>query len=89
GRPALFATTRQFLDDLGLKSLDQLPPLESSGVQESSLGSLDFENLAAQLPIEASEEAPADLPASETSPAAADTLTEDNHDQGGPTPTPA
>ncbi|MFP8835768.1 SMC-Scp complex subunit ScpB [Hydrogenophaga sp. XSHU_21] len=89
GRPALFATTRQFLDDLGLKSLDQLPPLESSGVQESSLGSLDFENLAAQLPIEAGEEAPADLPASETSPAAADTLTEDNHDQGGPTPTPA
>ncbi|MDP5324179.1 MAG: SMC-Scp complex subunit ScpB [Litorivicinaceae bacterium] len=25
GRPALFATTRQFLDDFGLKSLDQLP----------------------------------------------------------------
>ncbi|MCC5623462.1 SMC-Scp complex subunit ScpB [Nostoc sp. CHAB 5715] len=24
GRPALFATTRQFLDDLGLESLDQL-----------------------------------------------------------------
>jgi segregation and condensation protein B len=29
GRPALFATTRQFLDDLGLASLDQLPLLES------------------------------------------------------------
>ncbi|MEF7616035.1 SMC-Scp complex subunit ScpB [Aquincola sp. MAHUQ-54] len=28
GRPALYATTRQFLDDLGLASLDQLPPLE-------------------------------------------------------------
>jgi segregation and condensation protein B len=28
GRPALFATTRQFLDDLGLVSLDQLPPLQ-------------------------------------------------------------
>ena len=25
GRPSLFATTRQFLDDLGLASLDQLP----------------------------------------------------------------
>lgn len=25
GRPALFATTRQFLDDLGLSSLEQLP----------------------------------------------------------------
>lgn len=29
GRPGLFATTRQFLDDLGLESLDQLPLLES------------------------------------------------------------
>jgi len=28
GRPALFATTRQFLDDLGLASLDQLPTIE-------------------------------------------------------------
>ncbi|HOB93331.1 MAG TPA: SMC-Scp complex subunit ScpB [Aquabacterium sp.] len=28
GRPALYATTRQFLDDLGLHSLDQLPVLE-------------------------------------------------------------
>jgi len=29
GRPSLFATTRQFLDDLGLESLDQLPLLAS------------------------------------------------------------
>jgi len=28
GRPALYATTRQFLDDLGLRSLEELPPLE-------------------------------------------------------------
>src|SRR3954463_12428374 len=28
GRPALYATTRQFLDDLGLASLDQLPMLQ-------------------------------------------------------------
>ena len=27
GRPALYATTRQFLDDLGLTSLSELPPL--------------------------------------------------------------
>ena len=33
GRPALFATTRQFLDDLGLESLDQLPALDSPGQQ--------------------------------------------------------
>src|SRR3990167_4703681 len=30
GRPALFATTRQFLDDLGIASLDQLPLLEGT-----------------------------------------------------------
>lgn len=29
GRPALYATTRQFLDDLGLASLDQLPMIEA------------------------------------------------------------
>ena len=28
GRPALYATTRQFLDDLGLAGLEQLPALE-------------------------------------------------------------
>lgn len=52
GRPALFATTRQFLDDLGLASLDQLPPLDSSDVQESALGRLDFESLSSSLPTE-------------------------------------
>ncbi|MEY4748878.1 MAG: hypothetical protein RIQ60_1092 [Pseudomonadota bacterium] len=29
GRPALYATTRQFLDDFGLASLDQLPALDA------------------------------------------------------------
>jgi segregation and condensation protein B len=29
GRPALLATTRQFLDDLGLSSLEHLPPLQA------------------------------------------------------------
>jgi len=29
GRPALFATTRDFLDDLGLRSLEELPILEA------------------------------------------------------------
>ena len=31
GRPALLATTRQFLDDLGLSSLEQLPLLDGTG----------------------------------------------------------
>src|SRR5258708_28390071 len=29
GRPALYATTRKFLDDLGLRSLEELPPLQA------------------------------------------------------------
>jgi segregation and condensation protein B len=31
GRPALYSTTRAFLDDLNLRSLDELPPLEDLG----------------------------------------------------------
>jgi segregation and condensation protein B len=31
GRPALYATTTKFLDDLGLRSLEELPPLEEIG----------------------------------------------------------
>ena len=90
GRPALFATTRQFLDDLGLASLDQLPPLDSSDVQESALGRLDFEALAGSLQAEEGEaETPALLPETdphtqaipfdEPSPAAAP---QDSHDNG-------
>lgn len=39
GRPALLATTRLFLDDLGLSSLDQLPALEEPAVQERLMAS--------------------------------------------------
>jgi len=45
GRPALYATTRQFLDDLGLASLDQLPLLEEPGAETPSM----FEALAENL----------------------------------------
>ena len=31
GRPALYSTTRTFLDDLGLRSLEELPPLDDLG----------------------------------------------------------
>ena len=40
GRPALFATTRQFLDDLGLESLDQLPALGASATGTEALDAL-------------------------------------------------
>ncbi len=42
GRPALYATTRQFLDDLGLGSLDALPPLEDRSTGEDLLPGLDL-----------------------------------------------
>jgi segregation and condensation protein B len=38
GRPALYATTKQFLDDLGLSALDELPALDNPAAQlEASL----------------------------------------------------
>lgn len=50
GRPALFATTKQFLDDLGLTSLDQLPLLDSMAQADSALGSLAETMIDATLP---------------------------------------
>jgi segregation and condensation protein B len=55
GRPALYATTKQFLDDLGLESLDQLPMLESPAQQAelmASLGQAAEEAMQPELAIE-------------------------------------
>src|SRR5689334_12371912 len=42
GRPALYSTTRSFLDDLKLRSLDELPPLDELGTLiESGLEATD------------------------------------------------
>jgi segregation and condensation protein B len=52
GRPMLYATTKQFLDDLGVASLDQLPPLESpGGVSEFFNTSSTEEVDPAQMPM--------------------------------------
>ena len=40
GRPALLATTRQFLDDLGLASLERLPLIQGAAALPESLGEL-------------------------------------------------
>ena len=48
GRPAMYATTRQFLDYFNLKSLDQLPPL-------AEIRELD--NLSGELALEVPEQA--------------------------------
>jgi segregation and condensation protein B len=55
GRPALYATTKAFLDDLGLASLEQLPALEAGGEAPA------FEALQGQLLADA-DEAPAETP---------------------------
>lgn len=50
GRPALFATTRQFLDDLGLASLDQLPPLQQIAKEDMQAGMLpEMQALAGEM----------------------------------------
>lgn len=50
GRPALYATTRQFLDDLALRSVEELPPLDD-------LGGLVDPGANAELPLAAIEPA--------------------------------
>ena len=42
GRPALYATTKQFLDDLGLDSLDQLPAMDNSAGPSAMLEQIEF-----------------------------------------------
>mgnify|MGYP003600775287 FL=1 len=80
GRPALLATTRPFVDVLGLSSLDQLPALEESSVQERLLAGLseDTDPAQASLPeladsadASAPQEPPAllEAPASDDPPA--------------------
>jgi segregation and condensation protein B len=53
GRPALYATTKQFLDDLGLKALDELPPLEDPAAQ---LDGTPLAQHAIEFPESASQE---------------------------------
>jgi len=70
GRPALLATTKQFLDDLGIASLEQLPvldgadgmPIVSIGSDGLSQGSLSF--------VEPAGDAAGDESPSESSPVA-------------------
>ena len=43
GRPAIFATTKQFLDDLSLRSLEELPPLDDLGALVDASGAAQVE----------------------------------------------
>lgn len=44
GRPALYATTKQFLDDLGVGSLNELPPMDGQSEPTAMLEQIDFES---------------------------------------------
>ncbi len=60
GRPGLYATTKHFLDDLGLASLDQLPLMESPTQQAGLLEVLNElpqpgESDAPELPLDTPE----------------------------------
>lgn len=83
GRPALYATTKQFLDDLGLKALDDLPALEepAANIEAALLAqqAMDFDgdvvvadDAAADVPQALADEAPADESAEGPGDAAAD-----------------
>jgi segregation and condensation protein B len=95
GRPGLYATTRQFLDDLGLASLDQLPPIDGNLPTPASfeaLGGLPVQpsllgDGQAALPLEAEPGEPAE-PAPDPVPQPAPT-TVDPTPPDNPSPTDA
>ena len=66
GRPGLLATTRQFLDDLGLQSLDQLPEVGSGDFETALASQLDL-SLKTES-ISETESAPELTPSVETPP---------------------
>jgi segregation and condensation protein B len=75
GRPALYATTRQFLDDLGLESLDRLPLLDgppgADAVHALTTGQPDLLNDQGELLLDAQDSEPAPGAAADASPAEA------------------
>jgi segregation and condensation protein B len=82
GRPALFATTKAFLDDLGLCSLDELPPLENGAsvapaefelqfAAATEAASVDASENDSSLAVNATEAGPTSISPSDPQPASA------------------
>ena len=69
GRPAMFATTRQFLDHFNLKSLDELPPLAVLREMEPEPLPVDVEDapVPSALQARADAEMEAEAPREQTS----------------------
>ena len=98
GRPALYATTKQFLDDLGLGGLQDLPLLEGGIPAGQALPAPDPDLLSGSeqglLPLEASEQALAaaaalEAPLAEPSTEAAPTEPQPEPAEPEPTTAPA
>ncbi|HEY0877172.1 MAG TPA: SMC-Scp complex subunit ScpB [Zeimonas sp.] len=70
GRPELLGTTRQFLDDLGLRSLAELPPLLEPGQASEAADVLEQRviefatpaDVAIEAPVQTSEDHPSEPP---------------------------
>jgi segregation and condensation protein B len=62
GRPALYATTRAFLDDLNLQSLENLPPLDDLGSLIETTGTLPERQLAEEADALSARPIEAELP---------------------------
>ena len=58
GRPALYATTKQFLDDLGVDSLDKLPAMDNTAGQMAMLDQIEFGIVEPALEMSANGAAP-------------------------------
>jgi segregation and condensation protein B len=54
GRPGLLATTRAFLDDFGLRSLQELPPIGADAATPNARFELPFPDAGTQTPVPAS-----------------------------------
>lgn len=76
GRPALLATTRQFLDDLGLESLEQLPAMDDGGAAEALLARAAPADPQVALALEPVAEAAAEPVAGAVAEAAAEPVAE-------------
>ncbi len=86
GRPALFATTRKFLDDLNLRSLEELPALEElQSALDANFEAAPAAPVQESLLDEAHEaepgEAPSIDPAGEPAASPSDTPTESGADE--------
>ena len=62
GKPALYATTRRFLDYFGLKSLDELPTLQQLKDLDEIAGELPLEEPQHDLPLQEPTAEPTDSP---------------------------